>query len=162
MISIIWSYTIIWQVKSRWFWLAFYQYIFFTYFRELDAKASAAARQIKGSGTNNLAIELKNGKEEEAALSAVQRSGSNNQGTLNKFFKISKPISQFVWLFTSFVRVSTLKLFQKSKQKVTQECKIYVLQKLNRSLFEGISMWSLITKSFLSRIWYQVFGTHVG
>ena len=54
---------------------------YFTYFRELEAKASAAAQQIKGSSKNNLAIELKNGEEEEAAFSAVQRSGSNNQGT---------------------------------------------------------------------------------
>ena len=56
---------------------------FFKYFRELEAKAAAAARQIEGSSTNKLAIELENGEEEEAAFSAVQRSGSNNRGMSN-------------------------------------------------------------------------------
>ena len=59
---------------------------YFTYFRELEAKAAAAARQIEGSSTNKLAIELENGEEEEAAFSAVQRSGSNNRGMSNLIF----------------------------------------------------------------------------
>ena len=41
------------------------------------------AREIEGSSTNKLAIELENGEEEEEAFSAVHRSGSNNRGMSN-------------------------------------------------------------------------------
>ena len=52
-------------------------------FRELEQKAAAMAREIEGSSTNKLAIELENGEEEEEAFSAVHRSGSNNRGMSN-------------------------------------------------------------------------------
>ena len=54
--------------------------------REMEAKADALAREIEGSNTNKLAIELENGDEEEA-FSAVIRGGGNNRG--NKMRNLS-------------------------------------------------------------------------
>ena len=50
-------------------------------YRKMEAIADAKAREIEGSGTNKLAIELENGDEEEA-FSAVVRT-NNNRGNFS-------------------------------------------------------------------------------
>ena len=60
-------------------WRVFYLFTAYVFCRELEAKAAEAAREIEGSSTNKLAIELENG-EDEAVFSDVVRSGSNNRG----------------------------------------------------------------------------------
>jgi hypothetical protein len=66
--------------------------IFFCY-RQREARAAELAREIEGSGSNKLGIELENGDEEEA-FSAVVRSGP--RGTTFYIQPFSKVLLNYV------------------------------------------------------------------
>ena len=69
-------------------WLGFLLIFYIDFFRELEAKADALAKEIEGSSSNKLAIELENGDEEEAFSAVVRPGGQRGNNFLIKYLII--------------------------------------------------------------------------